>query len=119
MIRLFCFFLTLTVYLAGAQAQTTFFFDSLYDVPIMPGLAEMPDMALSFDHPAGRIAQAVAAGAGVTPDAVLSFYDGALPALGWAVLSPGYYAREGEILEIEAAPEGSQVIVHLSLSPSH
>jgi hypothetical protein len=121
MSRFACIFLICCVFLAvpAAHAEKTFFFDSLYDVPIMPGLSEIPDMALSFDHPEGRIAQAAAAGSGVSPEAVLSFYDAALPALGWVVLSPGHYARDGEILEIEAAMQGSQAAVRFNLSPSH
>lgn len=102
----------------ASRAQNAAFFETLYDIPIMSGLTEVPDMALSFDSPEGHIAQAAAIGNGASPHAILSFYDHILPDFGWTVLGAGQYIRESETLEIRAEPLPNGVLIHLSLSPS-
>src|SRR3546814_17721527 len=44
------------------------------DLPLMPGLKELPDSGLVFDKPGGRIVEAFARG-DVTAQAVIAFYD--------------------------------------------
>ena len=78
-----------------AQAQEPRFFESLYDVPIMPNMVELPDMAVSFDKPHGRIAYAGAQTTqSLSPEGVLAFYDRALPQMGWTVLKIAQNMRE-------------------------
>lgn len=98
---------------AGAQGA---FLSAMGDVPLAPGLSEMPDAGVTFDDPAGRIVEAFAAGA-VTRDAVTAFYHAALPGLGWTELGPGRYRREKEVLLIEFIGADSGVAVRYLLSP--
>ena len=79
-----------------AQAQQApRFFESLYDVPVMPNMAELKDMAVSFDKPHGRIAYAGAqASAALTPPQIMAFYDKTLPQMGWRIVRSEQYMRE-------------------------
>lgn len=102
----------------GAAAQEpAAFFETLYDVPVMPGLEELPQGALAFDKPSGRIAQAQAAGRGVSRHEIQAFYREALPQLGWLERPDGSYRREGEVLQLEIREEQGYEIVHFTLSP--
>jgi hypothetical protein len=81
------------------RAQTLFF-ETLYDVPIMEGLTEIPDMAMTFDKPNGRISQAGAVMEDVSQARVQDFYDKVLVQLGWKPAGENTYIREGEQLLI-------------------
>lgn len=74
------------------------FFETLYDVPVMQGLTEVPDMSLTFDKPNGRISQAGAQTGHLSKQDILGFYNESLIQLGWRALGEGIYAREGEKL---------------------
>jgi hypothetical protein len=76
------------------------FVEGISDLPLMPGLAPVPEETLVFDKPAGRIVQAVAAGR-IDPKAVRAFYARTVPQLGWRPIGPDRFAREGEILRID------------------
>jgi hypothetical protein len=95
------------------------FFETLYDVPVMPGLSELPEKALVFDKPSGRIAQAGAAGNKVSGQDIRAFYAASLPQLGWAPAGPDMYAREGEKLVLSVAYEAGYSTVRFTLSPVH
>ena len=84
------------------------------DLPLMPGLQEVPDSGLVFDKPEGRIVEAYAAGE-TTPQAVAAFYDQTLPQLGWRREKPGSYLREGErlSLDVESGAQGVTVLFRL------
>jgi hypothetical protein len=97
-------------------ARADGFFSNIEDLPVMPGLAELPGSAVAFDKPEGRIAEVGAAG-DVTRDAVLAFYGRALPQLGWREIAPGRYAREGERLALDFARRGGRLTVRFALSP--
>ncbi|WP_435641028.1 hypothetical protein [Micavibrio aeruginosavorus] len=112
---------------AGAQAADQRFFSNISDLPLMPGLYELPDAAVVFDKEEGRIVESAAAGEGVHHTQVIDFYTKTLPQLGWAVVSSapaagmGLYQRDGEMLNLTARPEGNQgdgvVILQVSLAP--
>ena len=87
----------------GGQAQSAHFLSVMTEMPLMPGLVEVPDAAVEFDGPTGRIIEALAAGA-VGVDAVRSFYAATLPQLGWTVSAPGVYRRDAEILNLSVTP---------------
>lgn len=91
--------------LAKAEQQ---FFETLYDVPVMQGLTEIPDMAMVFDKPNGRISQAGALMKGVSQESVKAFYTQTLPQLGWKINQSGIYTREGEKLTISF--EGTEMV---------
>lgn len=103
---------------AYAGAEDTRFFETLYDVPVMPGLAEMPDRALVFDKPEGRFAQAGAAGKGVTEAGIRAFYAASLPQLGWKLTGADSYVREGEKLVLSVGSEGPWRVARFTLSPA-
>lgn len=117
-IRTFLITLCALVAAMPAMGQTPVFFETLYDVPVMPGLTEMPDMALVFDTPEGRIAQAGAAGNGSSFAPVAAFYAAALPSLGWQPLGTGVFVRDGERLELVSVPGSVPLTVRFTLSPA-
>jgi hypothetical protein len=100
---------------AWAQGAPAFL-STMGDVPLAPGLNELPDKGITFDDPAGRIVEAFAAGP-MTRDAVTAFYHATLPGLGWTELGPGRYRRDREMLLIEFIGADSGVAVRYLLSP--
>jgi hypothetical protein len=86
------------------------------DLPLMPGLKELPDSGLVFDKPGGRIVDALAQGS-MTPQSVITFYDQTLPQLGWQREGRGTYLREGERLEIDLGRDARSTTVHFRLFP--
>ena len=83
--------------------QVARFLSVMEEMPLMPGLVEVTDAAVSFDGPSGRIVEAFVAG-GVQADAVRAFYAATLPQLGWARQTNGEYRRDSEILRLEVVP---------------
>jgi len=63
-------------------AQPLVFLSVIDDVPLMAGLREVPDSAVVFDKPEGRIVEVQAVGP-LEVAAVASFYRQALPQFGW------------------------------------
>ena len=99
-----------------ALAQS--FFTSLPDVPLMPGLIELEDRALSFDKPEGRILIGVAAADdSVSRESVQSYYSQSLPAFGWRESGPYSYVRGLETLELSLQNDGAQNILEITISP--
>ena len=92
------------------------YFTELPDLPLMPGMAEMPDAGVSFDKPEGRIVEVYAQGEG-TEDEVLRFYRRALPQLGWEAAGPKRFRREGEVLNLEVETAGGFVTLRCALHP--
>lgn len=101
---------------AGQTSAPLAFVAEIPDLPLMPGLAEVPDAAVVFDKPAGRIVEAYAEGA-VTRDAVAAFYARTLPQLGWRMLDHGRYSREGERLSLVLLGADGDLIVRFTIEP--
>lgn len=102
----------------GARGDDTKFLSGTEDLPLMAGLQEAPGETVAFDTPGGRLFEAKAVGA-VKVQAVEAFYDETLPQLGWTVVGPRQYLREGEYLHIEFSDEGEgELGVRFSLSPA-
>lgn len=76
------------------------FFETLQDVPLMPGLEELPDLTLSYDKPEGQIIESWAATGALTSSDIESFYQTTLPQLGWRPAGKNSYARQGEYLKL-------------------
>ncbi len=91
------------------------FFETIPDMPLMPGLEESVSDASVFDKPQGRIVEAVAVMNNVSPEQALDFYNKILPEFGWkAGKKPGSFVREREILTLSFEPqEGYNKLVFL------
>ena len=86
------------------------------DVPLMPGIEPVANAGVAFDSPGGRIVEAYATGA-VTTKAVESYYQAALPQLGWTRTGSLEFSRAGERLTIELQGQ-SPVTVRFALGPA-
>ena len=97
--------------------ETEAYFTGIEDLPVMPGLAEIPDAGLIFDKPSGRIVEAYAQGE-VSEGAVLDFYQETLPQLGWLSQADNRFAREGEELTLQIREnEVGGIVVMFRLAP--
>ena len=92
------------------------FIAGITDLPIMPGLHEVPEAGVVFDKPAGRIVEAYAEGA-VSPADVLDFYGTTLPQLGWDKVADSSFRRDGERLVLKLRKDPGGVVVRFMLSP--
>ncbi len=111
------FMLVSTSIAALAQTQpstnppATTFFHTLNDVPVMPGLRELPDESLNFDKPEGRIMAVTAVSETVKPETIRGFYGQTLPQLGWIRQPDGSFLRDQERLKLNIeASEGVSVV---------
>lgn len=105
---------------ALAQSQAPAFLSVIEDLPLMPGLSEDTEGAMSFDTANGRIAEATALGQAESID-VIDYYKQVLPQLGWKRVSSTTYRREEETLIIDVEKSdgtASEVAVHFRLSPT-
>ncbi len=92
------------------------YFDEIPDLPVMPVLTADPGAGIVFDTPAGRIVSVFAKGK-VAPVAVLDYYGGALPQLGWQPAGEAQFHRETERLRIEFIENTDRLTVRFVLSP--
>ena len=109
-------FLLINVFNAGFVWSTEKFLTGFSDLPIMPGMQELPDANISFDTASGRIVEAFAK-TEQTVERILSFYKDVLPQLGWRVEKDTMFVRDTEILIIDLRKDGDSVIVQFSLEP--
>lgn len=110
----------ITLLLAVRPALADGYVSVYEDLPLMPGLTELPGSALSFDTPAGRIIEVYAQGSGDLA-AVVQFYDSALPQLGWTRLADQAWRRDQEVLRLSVSPNGRKGgnpnLIHFSVAP--
>jgi len=102
------------------KSQAPAFLSVVDDLPLMPGLREDAEGALSFDMANGRIVETTASGP-VEAGVVIDYYARTLPQLGWKLKTLVRYIREDEVLNIDVAKSNgnrSQVMVHFRLSPA-
>jgi hypothetical protein len=86
------------------------------DLPLMPGMTEIPDTDVSFDTTAGRIVIAFVR----TPadrENIMAFYQTTLAQLGWREHSEAAFLREEEVLSFDYLSDGPDTIVRFSLLP--
>lgn len=100
------------------MAEPARFFEALYDVPVMPGLKELPDQTMLFDKPDGRIASVVAASETLGRDQIVAFYYAALPELGWKKIAENQYVRDKSRLSVDVVRTPPLTAVHFTLSPA-
>lgn len=113
--------IVLVAVIAAAPARSAAGEDAGYvagvaDVPLMPGLREVPGHSLVFDKPGGRLVEAVAVGS-VDRAEVTAFYTATLPQLGWLLTSELSFIREEEGLTIVLEPGVGPLTVRFSIRP--
>ena len=103
----------------------TRYFSSLPDIPLMPGMTEITDADVVFDKAEGRIVQESAKAPNLNADQVISFYQAALPPLGWMPVksassgnSTTRFFRNGEQLIVNLDKLGSEGLVRFAVSPN-
>ncbi len=102
---------------SGARAEDHgAYLSAVADLPLMPGLAELPEAGWVFDQPSGRIVEAYAQGA-VSRAAVRSFYLDTLPNLGWRAKAEALFQREGEELRLDISGDDGALVVRFTLQP--
>lgn len=94
------------------------FFEALYDVPVMPGLEELPDQAMLFDKPDGRIASVVAASKTLGEADINRFYDETLQQMGWKKGGKNQYVRGSDRLSMDILKRPPLTVVHFTLEPA-
>lgn len=86
------------------SAQASDYLSLLGDVPLAEGLEELPDAAIVFDKPQGRIVQITTSHNLTMPAKLIEFYKDSLPNLGWQARAPQNsvltFERQGEILRL-------------------
>jgi len=119
LVSVLCVGLSLSDARAGGNEPVAGFFSGIEDLPLMPGLKELPEATLVFDSPSGRYVEAYAIGR-ISGADIDRFYSASLPQLGWTITTGPSYQREGEVLEIKiidpAATDGSRT-VRFAISP--
>ena len=99
-----------------AAEESTSYVAGIGDLPLMPGLAQVPDAGVVFDKPSGRIVEAYAEGA-VARAEVAAFYAATLPQLGWRARQSNVFLREGERLSLIFLGGDGDLIVRFTLEP--
>ncbi|MDA0782243.1 MAG: hypothetical protein PQ612_09535 [Rickettsiales bacterium] len=88
------------------------------DMPVYHGFKEQEGAAISYDTTNGRIINAEF----YSPDASVSdvklFYEATLPQLGWSVVEPDIYRRDGETLELNITKKNGQTALKFTIRPS-
>ena len=92
------------------------FITGFSDLPIMPGMIELPAADVSFDTTAGRIVIAFAR-TDSKADVVMVFYDRVLRQLGWEKKLPRVFIRDEEVLTFDFISDGDSLIVRFSIEP--
>jgi hypothetical protein len=100
---------------AVPAAASGAFLTELEDLPLPPGLTELPGGTL-FDSPGGRIVEATAEGE-IGAQQVLTFYTQTLPQLGWEKVGSSTFRRDNELLRIDVEGNRRPLAVRFSLVP--
>ena len=69
-----------------------------------------------LDKAGGAIKKLIAKGR-VSKSDVIRYYTRALPQLGWNIVQPGRFRRDGEILNLTISGTGKDLTIRMSLSP--
>src|SRR5690606_33126736 len=67
---------------SGDPENRPSFLQGIEDVPLMPGLLEMPEESIIFDKPGGRIMESTAVTETLNAGSIRAFYEATLPQLG-------------------------------------
>lgn len=108
---------------AVGQGFVSAFFAGNQDIPVMPGLVELPGRSFSYDKPEGEISEIVAGMGLVSADQVIYYYDSILPQFGWNKVMDtrgdgGRYYRKNEYLDISFVKDGKENLAKIMIRPS-
>jgi len=92
-------------------------FMNLNDIPLMPGLEELPDHTLIFDKPGGRIIESAMVAQNLDRESIESFYNQTLPQLGWVRIAQNSFIRRNEKLYLSIEEEEEYNILFLRIEP--
>lgn len=95
------------------------FFSSMQDIPLVPGLGELPDQTVSFDKPDGRIVESVAEIETGNAALIKNAYEKTLPQLGWRWISDNSYVRAKESLTLTFENYEGRNFVRVMVRPRH
>lgn len=101
----------------ASKVQEQQFFESLQDVPLMPGLYELLDESVIFDKPGGRIIESQAASENLAGDEIRAFYEQTLPQMGWSRIAPDSFIRQDESLTMNVEKQDGYSVVRFMVSP--
>ena len=110
----------LFLFSASCSAGQAAFMSGFEALPLMDGLKQAEDTAVSFDTPSGRIIEAYAQSNTISKQKITDFYNKTLPQLGWSRVSGKgkaasvSYTREGEVLTI-SVDDGTPASVRFEL----
>lgn len=117
MSRTFVYSLVLIFALAVPAGAGDQFVSVIEDLPLIEGLVENENAAVTFEAAGGRIVEAEARG-DITPLDVVQFYENVLPQLGWVATDGGIFERESERLKLDISEDvGGGAIIRFSISP--
>lgn len=117
MIRAFVYSLVFVFALAVPADAGDQFVSVIEDLPLIDGLVENENAAVTFEAAGGRIVEAEARG-DVKPLDVVQFYDNVLPQLGWSATDDSVFERESERLKLHVSEGvGGGSIIRFSISP--
>ncbi|MCB1532858.1 MAG: hypothetical protein KDJ35_08310 [Alphaproteobacteria bacterium] len=100
----------------GANTQPVFF-SAIPDLPIMPGLRELPDQTVVFDKAQGRIVESVAFIESQFEEEVRRYYQTTLPQLGWVAAGDLDYVRAEERLHLSFERIEDERFLHVRIAP--
>lgn len=104
----------------SSHAQTTdvAFFETMLEIPVMPGLEEIPLRSFSFDKPEGEINEIVARMHDLGKQDVMTFYEAILPQFGWGKVSSTQFFRDSTLLDLSFENEQNQDFVRILIRPT-
>ena len=114
---LFSLCLLFTFTIPAGHAEAVRFFESIQDLPLMPGLVERAEDSLAFDKPEGRIVESVAEMQNLSGQAVRDYYGSTLPQFGWHRAGPNRFVRRNESLELAFEALHGVQIMRVSIHP--
>ena len=118
MMRTIIFSLILIFTLSGHANAADQFVSVIEDLPLVDGLVENEDAAVTFEAAGGRIVEAEARGE-ISALEVTRFYENVLPQLGWVRRGGSVFEREKERLELDISKDvGGGAIIRFSISPN-
>ena len=102
---------------ARAEQGPAQFFVSMQDMPLMPGLVELPDQAIVFDKPEGRIIESLVYADGLSFAEIRHYYESVLPQFGWSRIAQNAFERGDERLQMSFEGQEGESFLRMTVVP--